>query len=365
MTEADYQTHALKKIAAYSYVSRTFAYLAGLFIVIAIFQTSHSPFQDNAGIMSLLLLVCLVWPHTAFLWAKRSRNMYKAVTHSLLFDSFYGGLWIPLMGYELIPSAVFITILMINNISAGGFKLWSFGVFMILIGGLSTTLLFTPTLHLESKFIIVVFCIPLIVFYPMVLAYSNFKLTRLMMSQQKNLLHISQHDGLTGVFSRHYWEQRLLEEFDRCQRSGERACVMMVDVDHFKNINDNHGHLVGDEVLKEFGNLLNELRSSDIAGRYGGEEFAILLPNSDLEESLTVAERLREKIENTPFKHIDYCTVSIGVAQLTPQYSDAYKWLNHADQALYQAKEQGRNRVCTWLIPSAKKSSNTDSTVAI
>jgi diguanylate cyclase len=249
------------------------------------------------------------------------------------------------MSFELVPCAVFITILTINNISAGGIKLLTQGLIAMLVAGLISSLITSPTVNLESDFIIVLFCIPMIIIYPMVLSLVNYKLTRLMIRQRKKLLHISRNDGLTGVFSRRYWEQRLLEEFNRCRRSGESACVMMIDIDHFKNINDNYGHLVGDNVLKQFGQLLKELRNSDIVGRYGGEEFAVLLPNSSFKESLFVAERLRQTIENMRFEQVGSCTVSIGIAPLDNDFVDAYKWLDSADKALYQAKSSGRNRV--------------------
>lgn len=344
-TEPNFKTDALKGIAAYSYVPRTFAYLAGLFVVVAVFQTNNSHYQDNPWIISALFIVCLTWPHIAYLWSQRSPQINKAVSYSLMFDSFFGGLWIPMMSFELVPCAVFITILMINNISAGGFKLLFQGLIAMAIATLITSALTSPEFNFESEFIIILFCVPLIIVYPMVLSFVNYKLTRLMIVQREKLLHISRNDGLTGVFTRRYWEQRLLEEFNRCRRSGEDACVMMVDIDHFKSINDNYGHLVGDNVLKQFGGLLKELRSSDIVGRYGGEEFSVLLPNSSFRESLLVAERLRKTIAESHFDQVGYCTVSIGIAPLDEHFPDAYKWLDSADKALYQAKSSGRNQV--------------------
>lgn len=344
-----FKTDALREIAFYSYIPRIFAYFIGLIVVVALFQVNDSQYRNNPWLLSILAIVCLSWPHIAYLWAKKTDRVYEAITNSLLFDSFFGGIWFPFMSFELVPCTVFITVFMINNISAGGGKLLTKGLVIMVIASLFTSLLINPVIKLESQFIIIVFCIPMIIIYPMVLAYINYKLTRLMMKQSDKLLRISRHDDLTNLYSRRYWEQRLLEEFKRCQRSKENACVMMVDVDHFKNINDTYGHLVGDNVLKQFGKLLKTLRASDIAGRYGGEEFAVLLPNSSLQESQLVAERLRQDIESTTFDSVEKCTVSIGIAELNTDYKDAYKWLDNADKALYQAKEGGRNRVKTWL----------------
>ena len=307
--------------------------------------------------MTFLLTTCLIWPHVAYFWAKKSNQVKKVIIKSLLFDAFFGGLWVPLMSFEPIPCAVFTTVFMMNNISAGGLKLFIKGLFIMVLAMIFSSLLINPSIRLESHIIVIFICVPMIILYPMVFATINYKLTRILILQREKLLHLSRNDSLTGVFSRRYWEQRLVEEFNRCQRSGEKACVMMVDIDHFKNINDTYGHLVGDNVLKQFGKLLQQLRSSDIAGRYGGEEFAILLPNSNLEESLLVAERLRQDIENTQFDSIGKCTVSIGIASLDKQYEDAYKWLDSADKALYQAKNNGRNKVNIWLNPVGRSSS--------
>lgn len=344
-------------MAYYSYAPRTFAYLMGLIVIITSFYSNDSAYKENPWVMSFLFITCLVWPHAAYFWARKSNQVKNVVTNSLLFDALFGGIWMPFMSFELIPCSVFITVFMMNNISAGGPKLFIKGLCILILAMIISSLFISPTIQYESNIMVVLACIPMIILYPMVFAAINYKLTRLLILQREKLLHLSRNDSLTGVFSRRYWEQRLLEEFNRCQRSREKACVMMVDIDHFKKINDTYGHLVGDNVLKQFGRLLQQLRASDITGRYGGEEFAILLPNSSLEESLLVAERLRQDIEDTQFDSIDKCTVSIGIASLDKRYDDAYKWLDSADKALYQAKKEGRNKVNIWLNTKGRSSS--------
>jgi diguanylate cyclase len=352
-SDSYFKTDELKDIAKYSYFSRMFAYLSGLAVVLIVLNTGDSNYQENIWLMSFLFIVCLTWPHIAYLWAKKSNQVHKAITNSLLFDSFFYGLWVPLMSFEIIPCSVFITVLMVNNISAGGLKLFIRGLITTILAIVFSSLIIKPSIQFESNIIVIFACIPMMTIYPMVFAAINYKLTSLLILQRGKLIHLSRHDSLTGVFSRRYWEQRLLEEFNRCQRSGEDACVMMLDLDHFKKINDTYGHLAGDNVLKEVGELLNKLRTSDISGRYGGEEFAVLLPNSNLQESLLVAERFRQQIEGTQFGDVSGCTISIGVASLQKNDNDAYKWLDHADQALYEAKKEGRNRVNTWVNTEA------------
>ena len=130
----------------------------------------------------------------------------------------------------------------------------------------------------------------------------------------------------------------------------------MVDIDHFKGINDRFGHLIGDEVLREVGSILSgTLRSTDFTARYGGEEFVVILPQTTEEQSRTLAERLRAIIAGARFAHAGeaFCiTVSIGAATLQPgSLTKRKELLEKADKALYQAKHLGRNQVCTALGP--------------
>jgi diguanylate cyclase (GGDEF)-like protein len=157
-------------------------------------------------------------------------------------------------------------------------------------------------------------------------------------------------DGLTGLFNRRYLDDVLARELERCQRQGETLTVAMLDLDHFKRVNDDFGHEAGDNVLRGIGKLLLQWsRSSDIACRYGGEEFTLILQGSTPQD---VAERLHDLLQQVARMQIEHegnvlppITVSIGVAQATPKLQSAAELLALADGALYQAKQQGRNRV--------------------
>jgi len=159
------------------------------------------------------------------------------------------------------------------------------------------------------------------------------------------------HDGLTRIHNRQSFDERLVDELARHQRYGHDLSLLMMDLDHFKRINDTHGHQAGDLVLKEVGGLLNEtLRSTDFAARYGGEEFAVILPHTDEEQAWNLADRLREKIARKRFTSNGVAfqaTASIGVASLAPgSLSRKVDLVRQADQALYLAKASGRNMVC-------------------
>jgi diguanylate cyclase (GGDEF)-like protein len=166
------------------------------------------------------------------------------------------------------------------------------------------------------------------------------------------LCELSSRDPLTGVWNRRQFDVALTSEVDRVARAGEPALVLMIDIDHFKNVNDAHGHAAGDVVLKEVAQALREcIRPMDTLARVGGEEFAMILPNCPPSFGQAVAERVRIKVQQrsveiAPGESINV-TVSIGGA-FAPQWvrSSAPLWVERADQQLYAAKQGGRNRAC-------------------
>ncbi len=166
------------------------------------------------------------------------------------------------------------------------------------------------------------------------------------------LCDLSCRDALTGLANRRQLELAIGHEVDRVARAGEPALVLLADIDHFKAVNDRHGHAAGDEVIKAVAQvLLDCVRPMDTVARYGGEEFAIILPNCPPVFGLTVAERIRLKVQAQPVAvapgvHVPV-TVSIGGA-FAPQWvrSSATLWVERADQQLYRAKSEGRNRAC-------------------
>ncbi len=166
----------------------------------------------------------------------------------------------------------------------------------------------------------------------------------------EELVQLATTDFLTGLPNRREFMARLEDEQARLQRDvGGRAAVLMLDIDHFKDINDAHGHDWGDAVLRHLAGLMRDSqRKIDMLGRVGGEEFAILLPGADLDAARAFAERLRQRIADTPMGRNGstiYITVSIGIASLAPAESSGDAALVRADQALYRAKRGGRNRV--------------------
>jgi diguanylate cyclase (GGDEF)-like protein len=158
-------------------------------------------------------------------------------------------------------------------------------------------------------------------------------------------------DTLTQVFNRRYFLNIMEREFQQSKRYKKQISLMIMDLDYFKKINDTYGHTVGDYVLMEFANICSrEIRKTDLIGRLGGEEFAVMLPNTDVENARILAERIRKAVDQAIFEYQTFrihLTVSIGLASFPlVDANDPNELIIKADEFLYQAKEKGRNRVC-------------------
>jgi diguanylate cyclase (GGDEF)-like protein len=166
------------------------------------------------------------------------------------------------------------------------------------------------------------------------------------------LLDLASKDGLTGIANRRAFDERIAAEWNRAGRDSRPLSLLTIDVDYFKKFNDRYGHLVGDACLREVAKTLSlsARRGGDLVARIGGEEFAVLLPNLDLEGAGRIAEALRERIEQLGVEHCEsplrIVTVSVGVAAARPVKGASFNALiDWADSALYEAKRAGRNRV--------------------
>ena len=160
------------------------------------------------------------------------------------------------------------------------------------------------------------------------------------------LRDIAYTDSLTNIYNRLHFAHFLDVEIDKVKRYGGTFSIIFFDLDHFKDVNDNYGHLIGDDVLACVTEIVSKAnRSADIFARYGGEEFIILTPETDLSGALIHAERLRNDIEKFEFKTVGHITSSFGVTEFNAETDDLEILFDRVDKALYQAKEYGRNRV--------------------
>ncbi len=169
-------------------------------------------------------------------------------------------------------------------------------------------------------------------------------------AKNDELLLLSNTDALTGAKNRRFFMETLICELEDSKHSSNNLCVCLLDIDYFKKVNDTHGHMVGDEVLKLLTKIAqNNLRPSDLFARYGGEEFIIMLARCDITQGYTIAERIRKCIEKTPYRQDLFFTASIGISCLE-ENDNIETLIERADKNLYVAKESGRNRVIAEMI---------------
>jgi diguanylate cyclase (GGDEF)-like protein len=167
-------------------------------------------------------------------------------------------------------------------------------------------------------------------------------------------------DGLTGIFNRRFFELRILEEIERSRRYGTGMAVIMADIDQFKRLNDEFGHLLGDEVLRQVSSLFHQqLRKIDVVCRYGGEEFGIVLTQTNASHAVSVAEKLRRMVEHWQFPGVPQTvTISAGVAAFPDHGTSRDELVRAADNGLYAAKQAGRNRIALATMVRATSASN-------
>lgn len=168
-------------------------------------------------------------------------------------------------------------------------------------------------------------------------------------SMNDRLKQLTKTDFLTQLFNRGHWEENLIQEFKRLQRYQHKSTLLMCDIDHFKRINDTFGHAAGDVVIQAIAEAVrNNLRATDIAGRYGGEEYAVLLVDTPLAQATVLAERLRKSVEalSIPYNGQQLkVTLSLGLAEYHSGMKEHRQWIEAADKGLYQSKANGRNQL--------------------
>ncbi|MGA9354393.1 MAG: GGDEF domain-containing protein [Terriglobales bacterium] len=195
----------------------------------------------------------------------------------------------------------------------------------------------------------------------LVLMLSASALSLAVVARSQRLLQAATTDPLTGLHNRGYIDDRLANELSRAHRYNKPLTIAVIDADHFKLLNDTHGHPAGDRVLQQIGaTLRNSFRQSDTAGRYGGEEFVVILPETDIDTALAKIESLRESIASTPTVigargERAHVTVSAGLSSFPQDAEDASELFALADERMFQAKKEGRNRVVAGSLSEAMK----------
>lgn len=310
--------------------------------------------QNGAGIQiwALLLFNGFVWPHLARLISSYSDDPPRAEMRNLLIDSAMGGVWVVLMQFNLLTSVLLLTMLAIDKISVGGWRFLRRSMAVGVGAGAATLaaclLLGDWTWRFDSAMPAVVSALPMLAVYPLVISTSTHVLASRVRRQNRELERLAAIDPATGLLNRPNWEQAVAHEFAQARRHGRPASLLMIDIDRFKEINDAYGHPAGDEVIRVTAlTIMACLRDGDVACRYGGDEFGVLLANASVQSALATAERLRACVAATVLagESERNCTLSVGVALAEADVPDARTWIERADAALYRAKTAGRDRV--------------------
>jgi len=316
---------------------------------IAALAVAVSLIDTNAPLWLFILLFTFgfIWPHVAHYWAKKSTSPFTSEKINLYIDAFFMGFWVPVISFNFVPSIAILGMHLLSIISVLGFRMTILGFVIQCLGIAFGCAIVGINIDLESNFMSILISLPMITFYPLFVGNMSYRLSHKLSAKRSQLEHLSKTDALTGLNNRMYLEEQLEKLFKQNKREQSKACFIFIDVDHFKAINDQFGHIVGDTVLKKIAELIkHNVREVDICGRYGGEEFCILMPNALLDEAKKTSERIRLHIERSILdpEHNITGSVSLGVAETSNDMMNYSDWLALADQAQYKAKEQGRNR---------------------
>jgi diguanylate cyclase len=291
-----------------------------------------------------------LWPHLAYLVASRSERPALAEHRNFVCDSALAGLWVPLLSFNLLPSLVLLSMVSLGNIALGGWRLLLKGLLAaavsMLVGWLLIDFIWADySIWLDPNLLTLAATAPLMVGYPLAIGVRSFALSRRLAGQRDELERVSRTDGLSQLNNRRYWEESAFREFERHKRSSSPLSLMMIDIDHFRQVNEKYGHVAGDQLICEISNLLTvAARQADVVGRYGGEEFGVLLPDTELGGALQFAERLRLGLQTlTVEPHGIRCTVSLGVAEVDAQVRKYRDLIEYAEKALNAAQQAGGN----------------------
>lgn len=295
-----------------------------------------------------LVFSSLVWPHVAYALSRRSADPYRAEIRNLLVDSAMAASLVPLMHFNLLPSAMLITLTMVDKITTGIGGLWARSIPAMLLGGVVSAV--ATGLHVapETSMRVIIACLPVMMLHTLSVSMVSYRLIRKTTHQNRLLDELRRVDSLTGLYRRGDWEEQAEAALRRQHAGTEPACMLMMDIDHFKQINDEHGHTLGDEALRALARVVQaNIRTVDCAGRYGGDEFAIVLRGLQASDALAIAQRIREQAEGVRLRSLPELrlTTSIGVAPAHGGHATVREWTAAADAALYSAKKAGRNGV--------------------
>ena len=318
--------------------------LAAMFFPVAGVLVTH--FLPG-GWWLLLVSWVFIWPHLAWQFTCRSSQPYQCEIFNLKIDAIFTGIWIGLMGVNALPSAALVMMMGMNMMGSGGCRLFLAGIAITTLSAVVTLKLTGNVVVLSSGSLEWWLTLPVLMVYPILFAWVSHQTAIRLAENKRKLELMSTRDGMTGVYNRRHWETLLRMEYEKCRRDHCQTTILLIDIDHFKSINDTWGHDVGDEAIIAITRQLQmTLRAGDYIGRFGGDEFAIIMSGTPAESAIAAMSRVHERLKklSLPCAPNERLRISVGVAPWGTQFAHYREWLKAADIALYKAKNAGRGR---------------------
>jgi diguanylate cyclase len=301
--------------------------------------------QRSPIFFGLLVGNALIWPLIAYWLTSHSKSSVRQESVNLIIDSAFGGVWVSVMHGALLPSALLIATLSMDKVAFGGWRLLAPAAAAQTLAACLSWLVLGSTFEPNVSGRVVLACLPHLLIYPVMVSTATHRLLKVSQSQRRVIAEMARHDALSGLLNRGQWERDTGDQLERLRKSPEGAALLLIDIDNFKTINDQHGHLVGDQVIRSVADTIRSLtRDADYAGRYGGDEFVIVLSGASADAAWHIADRLQAAIAAAAqvIGLQGQLTTSIGVASISPEIASLEQWVGRADRALYQAKAAGR-----------------------
>jgi len=358
---------------------------ASWWIVFAILALHFHARGQGAVAWVLMSLQFLVYPHVVYFVARYARDPLKVEINNLRLDDWCFGLWVAWLGFPLWVSYLLVICGCINLAAFRGFRGALEAAALSALGAAISVALFGLRFEPDTTMPVTALSMTCLTVYLLLfargaytravtLSETRYKLQKSELALQRQLEAVqalqtqlseqANRDPLTGLYNRRYLNDALSREFGRSAQAGKPLAVLLIDIDHFKQINDQFGHSTGDRVLEDVAGLLQaNARFGDIVCRYGGEEFLILLPEMDASTALERAERYRAEVSMPGAVNATVgkpVTLSIGVACATDMTVSPQRLIDQADEALYQAKVDGRNRCVLYTSATSGASDAVD-----
>lgn len=281
-----------------------------------------------------------VWPQLAFFHASRARSPLAAERINLWIDSLHAGFWIAAVQLQPMPSAALWMATSLSNVTVGGVRFLLMGWTGHLTGMAIGVVVWGFGFQQHSSLTVQLSTLPLLLAYPWLMGQMMFEQAMKLKRSRRELRYLSEHDALSGVHNRRYFDHALHQAFSQYLRHPRPLTLLICDVDAFKQINDQHGHGVGDEVIRQLGAALtNCARAGDTVARLGGDEFVVLLSDANEEQAALYAARVQEELDTLlrASGTVTAC-LSFGTSMADRQWLDHEHWLEQADAALYRRK---------------------------